>query len=100
MIEVFRFLDLFFVVFNGLGDSGCGFILILVIYSGNDVIIMYNLNGSLGLIVLVFVVSFYELINDDFVIIVNLISVLYVVFDKIVLIFVLIFVGIVKLWSY
>lgn len=98
--EVLRFSDSFLAAFNGSGNNGRGPIPTSATYSGNDVTVTHNLNGSTGLTVPALATNLYELTNDDFATISNPTSVSYVAPDKIVLTFASIPAGTVKLRSH
>lgn len=98
--EVLRFSDSFLAAFNGSGNSGRGPIPTSATYSGNDVTVTHNLNGSTGLTVPSLATSLYELTNDDFSTTSNPTSASYVAPDKIVLTFASIPAGTVKLRSH
>jgi|TARA_Y100000296_G_C5180144_1_gene264439 hypothetical protein len=98
--EALRFSDSFLAAFNGSGNSGRGPIPISATYSGNDVTVTHNLNGSTGLTVPALAASLYQLTNDDFSTVSNPTSVSYVAPDKIVLTFASIPSGTVKLRSH
>ncbi|MBJ2129056.1 hypothetical protein JC525_08915 [Alteromonas sp. IB21] len=98
--EVLRFSDSFLAAFNGAGNSGRGPIPTSATYSGSDVTITHNLNGSTGLTVPALATSLYELTNDDFSTTTNPTSISYVAPDKIVLTFASIPTGTVKLRSH
>lgn len=98
--EFLRFSDSFLAAFNGSGNSGRGPIPTSATYSGNDVTITHNLNGSTGLTVPALAASLYELTNDDFATTSNTTSVSYLAPDKIVLTFASIPSGTIKLRSH